>query len=190
MSRDDCIRVVYQSPEIQRNMTVILWPAVLVIFAQLLCPVLRHIFKHCGIDTIGPSPKDPQVSNCKHAIVAVDLAIWQVGQRFYQLQLRPLQPMKQRTSSTIISFAGTRSLRINSIRQRASICKWVIKNLVEIPKIRHHFSTPYPTILLAYERCQLLFPSASNHSLTKKLPYKIRKEVSKEFHSRFVLSKY
>ena len=53
---------------------IIVWPVVLLIFPQLLCPVLRHI-QALGIDTIGPSPKDPQVSNCKHAIVAVDLAI-------------------------------------------------------------------------------------------------------------------
>ena len=53
---------------------IIVGPAVLLIFHNYSVQSY-DIFKYRGIDTIGPSPHDPQVSNCKHAIVAVDLAI-------------------------------------------------------------------------------------------------------------------
>ena len=121
---------------------IIVGPAVLLIFHNYSVQSY-DIFKYRGIDTIGPSPHDPQVSNCKHAIVAVDLAIWQVGQRFYQPQLRPLQPVKRRTLSTSYHLP-IRDPSLNSIWQRASICKkiWSKSSRSDIT-FRHHIPQYY-----------------------------------------------
>ena len=95
------------------------------------------IFKHWGIDTVGPFPKDAQGN--KYAIVAVD----------YLTRWPEVFPAKTATASEAANFIYNHIIcryRIPDSIQSDNGPQYVnevIENLVQILKIRHHFSSPY-----------------------------------------------
>jgi RNase H-like domain found in reverse transcriptase/Integrase zinc binding domain/Integrase core domain/Reverse transcriptase (RNA-dependent DNA polymerase) len=95
------------------------------------------IFKHWGIDTVGPFPPDSQGN--KYAIVAVD----------YLTRWAEVIPSTNATASDAAHFIYNNivcrygvptSIQSDNGPQFANE---VIENLVRLLKIRHHFSTPY-----------------------------------------------
>lgn len=97
----------------------------------------HDIFKHWGIDTVGPFPPDAQGN--KYAIVAID----------YLTRWPEVIPTKTATASEAANFIYNdiicrygipESIQSDNGPQYANE---VIENLVAILKLRHQFSTPY-----------------------------------------------
>lgn len=95
------------------------------------------IFKHWGVDTVGPFSEDAEGN--KYAIVAVD----------YLTRWPEVIPTKSATASEaahflynhiICRYGIPESIQSDNGPQYANE---VIESLVEVLKIRHHFSTPY-----------------------------------------------
>jgi hypothetical protein len=95
------------------------------------------VFKHWGIDTVGPFPEDAQ--GHKYAVVAVD----------YLTRWPEVLPTKTATAGEAANFIYNHVICRYGIPESIQsdngpqYANEVITHLVQILKIRHHFSTPY-----------------------------------------------